>query len=223
MKKIIVTGVCLSCVGLGLFANQYFTKPNDKPIMKVDGLVKSQIVDKGDYRQFIPAKAVNPFVLEQLDSTFTNDTLLGKWTFVIFGYTYCPDVCPTTLTRVKGVLGSLEKTADVQIAFVSADPLRDTTERLSQYVSYFDARFLGLTTTHDKLFPFAQNLYLPYGIVAEKQNGDYAVNHSASIALINPQGKYTAQFKPEHIAGEVPTVDMKKMAQSFRKIVEKAI
>lgn len=219
MKKTIIAAACMSCIGLGLFANHYLNKPT----AKVNERVKAQIVDKGDYRQFVPAKSVNPFVLQQLGSTFSNDDLLDKWTFVIFGYTYCPDVCPTTLTRVKGVLDSLKETADVQIAFVSADPLRDTPERLSQYVNYFDSSFLGLTTTHDKLFPFAQNLYLPYGIVALKKSEDYAVNHSASIALIDPQGRYVAQFKPQHITGEVPTVDMKKMAQSFKAIVSQSL
>jgi len=215
VKKSIIGVAAICCVGLGVVANNYFSQAQESTTSQRT----AQIVDKGNYRQFIPSKVVNPFVLQSIDGDFTNKDLLGKWTFVIFGYTYCPDVCPTTLTRAKGALKSLQATAEIQIAFVSADPLRDTPSRLSQYVNYFDASFFGLTTTHDKLFPFAQNLYLPYGIVAVKKSDDYAVNHSASIALINPQGEYMVQFKPEHIAGEVPTVDMKKMASSFKTIV----
>ena len=214
MKKIILIAVGVIFIALGLLAREFLVEPKSPP-----QAVQSAVIDKGDYRLFSPAKAVNDFVLNTNEGDFSNQDLMNKWTFVIFGYTYCPDVCPTTLTRVKSVLSSLEETANVQIAFVSADPLRDTPQRLHQYVNYFDSRFLGLTTSHDKLFPFAQNLYLPYGIVAVQKSEDYAVNHSASIALINPQGKYIAQFKPQHIAGEVPTVDMKKMAQSFKGIV----
>lgn len=215
MKKTIITLVSIACLGLGLLAREYVF-PEEKQM----STVQSKVVDKGNYRQFVPGKTVNDFVLQQHGGEFTNQHLQGKWTFVIFGYTYCPDVCPTTLTRIKSVLPSLTATANVQIAFVSADPIRDTTSRLHQYVNYFDVSFLGLTTTHDKLFPFAQNLYLPYGIIAVKKRDDYAVNHSASIALINPQGKYVAQFKPQHIAGEVPTVDMKKMAEAFKVIAK---
>lgn len=214
MKKIILIVVGVVFIVLGLLAREFLVEPKS-----THKLAQSAVIDKGDYRLFSPAKTVNEFVLNMNEGSFSNQDLMNKWTFVIFGYTYCPDVCPTTLTRVKSVLSSLNETANVQVAFVSADPLRDTPQRLHQYVNYFDSSFLGLTTSHDKLFPFAQNLYLPYGIVAVQKSEDYAVNHSASIALINPQGKYIAQFKPQHIAGEVPTVDMKQMARSFKDIV----
>jgi len=128
-------------------------------------------------------------------------------------------VCPTTLTRVKGVYSELKGVANAQVWFVSADPLRDDVARLEQYVGYFEPEFIGATTSHDKLFPFAQSLLLPYGIIATKKSDDYAVSHSASIALINPQGKLHAQFKPSHQLGEVPIVDMKLMAKSFAAIV----
>lgn len=216
MKKIILFIVGLVFIVSGVLINSYFNHLNDNSPHEA----KINVVDKGNYREFVPSITVNPFILQQASSEFTNHDLLGKWTFVVFGYTYCPDVCPTTLTRIKAVLPALQKTGNIQVAFVSADPLRDTTERLIQYVHYFDKSFLGLTTNHKALYPFAQNLYLPYGIVTEKKSDDYAVNHSASIALISPQGQYVAQFKPEYIAGEVPTVDMKAMAKSFQEIVK---
>jgi len=183
--------------------------------------VRSAIVDMGDYRLFKPAKSVNKFVLQSGDNEVSLESLQGRWTFVMFGYTHCPDVCPTTLTRAKGVYPQLKSIADAQVLFVSADPLRDDATRLSKYVGYFDDEFIGATTSHDKLFPFAQNLLLPYGIIAKKVSDDYAVSHSASIALINPQGKLHAHFKPSHQLGEVPIVDMKLMANSFAEIVAK--
>lgn len=226
MNKIIAGVITALLVVSGFLINHYYNPfqeaVGDDAVSNSTAAskVKIQIIDKGNYREFVPVKTVNPFVLEQVDGEFTNQDLINKWTFVIFGYTYCPDVCPTTLTRIKAVLPALKSTGNVQIVFVSADPLRDTAERLAQYVNYFDSSFLGLTTNHKALFPFAQNLYLPYGIVTEKKSDNYAVNHSASIALINPKGEYVVQFKPEYIAGEVPTVDMKAMAKSFEEIVK---
>lgn len=219
MKKSVVALLSLMCVATGLLANSYFSQTESPTLIKNE--TKTKIVNHGSYREFLPAKSIVPFTLQRMKGEFKNEDLVGKWTFVTFGYTYCPDVCPTTLTRIKSVLPALQKISDVQIVFVSADPLRDTPERLSQYVNYFDSSYLGVTTSHDKLFPFAQSLYLPYGIVSAKKEGDYAVNHSASIALINPNGKYQAQFRPQYIAGEVPTVDMKDMAKSFEIIARK--
>jgi len=216
VKKIIISAIIFTGAVVGVLINNYL----NQPASELPSVAKVQIIDKDNYREFVPAKTVNPFVLEQVNGEFTNQNLMNKWTFIIFGYTYCPDVCPTTLTRIKAVLPALQKTGNIQVVFVSADPLRDTTERLAQYVNYFDSSFLGLTTNHEALFPFAQNLYLPYGIVTEKKSDNYAVNHSASIALINPNGEYVVQFKPEYIAGEVPTVDMKAMAKSFETIVK---
>jgi len=203
--------------GLGVYS---WWQSSNEPVLAPNASAGSAIEDHGNYRLFKPAKALMPFTLEQADGVLSNKDLVGKWTFVVFGYTYCPDVCPTTLTRIKGVYKSLKRSANSQVVFVSADPLRDDVTRLSQYVAYFDSEFIGATTTHNKLFPFAQGLLLPYGIIAQKPSEDYAVSHSASIALINPQGKLHAQFKPSHQLGEVPTVDMKQMAASFAEIVE---
>jgi len=204
-------------VGLGVYS---WWQSNSAPPPQHSSL--SAIIDMGDYRLFEPSKPLNEFSLQSGDGVVNNATLQGKWTFVMFGYTHCPDVCPTTLTRAKGVYKDLKSQADAQVLFVSADPLRDDPTRLSQYVGYFDKEFIGATTSHNKLFPFAQNLLLPYGIIAQKVSDDYAVSHSASIALINPQGRLHAHFKPSHSLGEVPIVDMKVMAKSFEEIVTKA-
>lgn len=178
--------------------------------------------NSGNFRSFSPAKPLMPFELQQVNSSgFTNDDLLGKWSFVLFGYTYCPDVCPTTLGRLTGVYRQLKQAANVQVVFVSADPLRDDIERLSAYIGYFEPEFRAVTTSHDRLFPFAQSLLLPYGIIAKAPGADYAVSHSASIALINPQGQLHGQFKPDYQVGAIPVVNMKLMAQQFEHIIAK--
>lgn len=207
-------------VGLGVYS--WWESENQQLAKQELAKTPSRIVDMGDYRLFSPAKQINDFTLASGDGEINNITLEGKWSFVMFGYTHCPDICPTTLTRAKSVYKQLQAAGDAQIIFVSADPLRDDVKRLAQYVGYFDKTFIGATTSHDKLFPFAQNLLLPYGIIAKKVSDNYEVSHSASIALINPKGKLHAHFKPVHSLGEVPIVDMKAMAKAFKEIVAKA-
>lgn len=181
---------------------------------------KATTTTDNGYRSFGNPKDIRQFSLDSSRlSPFTNQDLLGQWTIVVFGYTYCPDVCPTTLARLKGVYGQLKAIAPMQVVFVSADPLRDDIARLTQYINYFEPEFIAVTANHDKLFPFAQSLLLPYGIIAIKPNDDYAVSHSASIALINPQGKLVGQFKPRHQLGAIAVVDMKLLASTFASIV----
>ena len=138
-------------------------------------------------------KTLQPFSLtDQTGETFDNQRLLGQWTFLNFGYTHCPDICPTTLamlTNMDQQLNSLEIASPVQIAFVSVDPERDTQQRLAEYVNYFDPSFLGLRGSEDKLQRLTQPLGILYAKVkTEKSAMEYVMDHSASIILIAPEG-----------------------------------
>lgn len=226
MNKLLWCIVVVFALAAGVVANWLAQKPNDlenqsqQVISHSEVVEANTVIEQNNYRSFLPAKDIAQFALQRADSDdLTNKDLLGKWSFVVFGYTYCPDVCPTTLARLKSVYRQLKQAADVQIIFVSADPLRDDLTRLGSYIGYFEPEFVGVTSSHDKLFPFAQSLLLPYGIVAQATSDDYAVSHSASIALINPQGKLYGQFKPSYQVGKVPVVDMKSMARQFSKLV----
>ncbi|MEJ2795545.1 SCO family protein [Iodobacter sp. LRB] len=112
-----------------------------------------------------------------------------KIVVVFFGYTHCPDVCPTTMIELKNAMQQLGKKADqVQVLFVSVDPERDTKEVLSQYVPAFDSRFLGLYGTPEQLAEIAGR----YKIIYQKQvsgSGDYTVDHSAGSYLLDKNGK----------------------------------
>ena len=215
-NKIVIIVLSLLALSFGVYFN------SDQPLQSSVAVINTQstIVDQANYRAFVPAKSIANFSLMQdKGKNFSQQNLQQKWTFVLLGYSSCPDVCPTALMRMKSVYGALKESGDVQVLFVSVDPLRDDITRLSKYVAYFDDEFVALSNSHDKLFPFAQNLYLPYGIVATKPADNYAVRHSAAIALLNPQGKLHGHFKAEHALGEVPSVDMKKMASNFKTIV----
>ena len=149
---------------------------------------------------------------------FNKDQLNGKWSLVFFGYTSCPDVCPTTLQNLGFIYDDLKAVAkNSQVLLVTVDPLRDTQEKLSQYIAYFNPEFIALRAGHEVLFPFARNMGLMYSISEDKE--DYLVDHSASLVLINPDGKITAIFKPEQAVGKVPSIDSDKLLSDFQKIV----
>ncbi len=125
--------------------------------------------------------------------------LQGHWTFVFFGYTRCPDVCPTTLYTLRQVHKQLLQTpqylADTRFLFVTLDPERDTPEILRGYVQHFDPDFLGARGDKATLDRLTSELGVPY--VIERQAGnsdDYVVDHSTTILLIDPQGRYYARF-----------------------------
>ncbi|PKF61460.1 SCO family protein [Psychromonas sp. psych-6C06] len=156
--------------------------------------------------------------------TFTNQNLQEHWTLFFIGYTFCPDICPTTLSDLDRVYPELSKPPyeNVQIVFVSVDPNRDKANNLAEYVNYFNPAFIGTTSTHEKLFPFSQDLGLIYSIVEEGDNKDdyYLVDHSASLVLVNPQGEHQATFKAVLNEDGIPHVDMDLMVEDIHKIIE---
>lgn len=158
------------------------------------------------------------------NKAFSNANLFDKWTLFFIGYTFCPDVCPTTLADLDRIYPELSKAPynNIQIVFVSVDPNRDKANNLAEYVNYFNPNFLGTTSTHNQLFPFAQDLGLVYSIVDEGDTEDayYMVDHSASLVLVNPQGLHHATFKPVKNEQGIATVDMDLMTQDIHKLMQ---
>ena len=151
---------------------------------------------------------------------FNNHNLKDKWTWVFFGYTSCPDVCPTTLQELNFIYDDLQAIdSNNQVLLVSVDPSRDTQEKLSQYIRYFNKDFKALRADHGVLFPFARNLGLMYAITDEQEE-NYYVNHSGSIVLINPNGEIAAIFKPKIEVGKPPAILGNELVSDFAKIVQ---
>jgi len=153
-------------------------------------------------------------LIDQHGQPFTEKNLQGQWTFLFFGYTYCPDICPTTLVILNQVDQQLreKKTAvHPKIIFISVDPARDTAERLGEYVSYFNPAFLGVTGLEEEL----QTLTRPLGIAyrrSDESSENYLIDHSASILLINPQAQLQALISPPH--------DATAIAEDYQKILD---
>lgn len=137
----------------------------------------------------------------------------GRWTVAFFGYTNCPDVCPTTLATFKLVWSKLGEAgiADrVRFDFISVDPARDTPEQLARYVGYFSKDFVAATGTDEELTQLTHALGLLYSR-EPTGNGDYTVDHSASAIIIDPSGREVGLFRPPFDAGQI-AADLKTLA-----------
>lgn len=163
-----------------------------------------------------PPRALPAFALTDIDNKpFTNANLQGHWTVVFAGFTTCPDICPTTLTTLKSVLGDLGPLASkVQVLLLSIDPERDTPERLRSYVHFFDARFTGATGPDAELDKLARAMSFVYAKVPGATPETYTMDHSAALMLINPQGQlagfFTAPHRREALAADLTTLLKKK-------------
>ena len=139
--------------------------------------------------------------LELIDSnerSFTALNLIDRWTFIVFGFTYCPDVCPSTLAVLTEFRETLTRefadAKDVNIILVTVDPERDTPAILKQYVQHFDPRFLGLSGTDANIRNLANQLGASYEISNRDAPDGYTVSHSASLYLIDPQARHYATY-----------------------------
>ena len=152
------------------------------------------------------AKAVADFQLtDHNGKPFTRENLKGKWSFAFFGYTHCPDVCPTSLAMLAQVMRILEKddTLDAlpQTVFFSVDPERDTPELLEKYLPYFHPDFIGVTGDPQHVLLLTRQLGIMYGKAPGDNADNYLVDHSASIILFNPDGNFLALFGIPHDPG----------------------
>jgi protein SCO1/2 len=141
-----------------------------------------------------------PFTLENGNGQQVTDRdFRGKYMLVYFGYTFCPDVCPTTLNEVADAMDRLGSKADrLQPIFISVDPKRDSPEVMKQYVTAFSPRLIGLTGTPDQIAAVAKEYRVYY---AEHRTGpgpnDYSMDHSSVLYLMGPDGKFVAPIRPD--------------------------
>lgn len=148
---------------------------------------------------------------------FSPERLRGRWSLVFFGFTHCPDVCPSALYDLDLASRQLAE-ANVQagteagdgsgpghqVVFVSVDPERDTPERIAQYVAYFNPRFIGVTGAHEQLAALSAQLGIAYRVEEHAAGSEqYDVVHSASVVLIDPHGRLRGAFPPPLVAAAI--------------------
>ena len=136
-------------------------------------------------------------LVDQTGKTVRGEDLHGKWQLVFFGFTSCPDICPTTLANVTAALEELGPAAGkLQPLLITVDPERDTPPVLKEYLTAFDPRILGLTGTPEQVGK-ALRSFRVYASKRPLDGGDYTMDHSAFIYLMDPQGGYAAHFSPQ--------------------------
>jgi len=142
-----------------------------------------------------------PFTLIRSDGkTVTDQSYRGKLLLIYFGYTYCPDICPTTLNNIAQALIQLGPRAKaVTPVFITIDPKRDTPQAIGQYVKAFDPRIVGLTGSDKQIAAVAKE-YRVYYKPTPAQGGDYLVDHSSFVYLVNRNGKF-AKVLPGSMSG----------------------
>lgn len=191
-RFILVVTAVIALVGGYYFGNKM------NPPAKPQGLTQLQLATQlGDGRP------LQPFDLATLqDEEFNNDDLLGKWSFLYFGYTYCPDICPESLTKFVLMKNRLtaypELNEKTQFIMVSVDPARDTLEHLSKYVKHFHPDFIGATGTDEAIASIAGDIGIYYKLHAPDANGNYPVDHGSSVILVDPRGHMVGLYPAIH-------------------------
>ena len=135
-------------------------------------------------------------LMDHHGTPFTRDVLTNRWTLIFFGFTHCPDICPTTLAELAELKAQLVDTEanDLQVVMLTVDPARDTPARLADYVPYFHPDFLGVTGEFADILSVAQRLNAPFRKVSDPTGG-YQMEHSANVMLMNPRGDYHGFFR----------------------------
>jgi len=165
-----------------------------------------------------PRKSVlgAPFSLtDHTGRQVTDETFRGKYMLIYFGYTFCPDVCPTDLAVMASALDLLGPLADdIQPLFVTLDPKRDTVAQLADYVGLFHPRLIGLTGDEKEIARLADSYRVQFSIRGYVDSKDYVVAHTARIFLMGPDGRYLLWFPHAD--------DPAKVAQAIRKTIERS-
>ncbi len=178
-------------------------------------LQRPAVEDELSATRFPVARDVQPFELvDHNNAVFDNAALQQRWSFVFFGYTYCPDVCPTTLSVLNSIAQRLQDVdEDIRFVMVTVDPQRDTPERLAEFVTYFNGDFLGVTGSDEGLQQLTRQLGILYQRVEQEPgSGNYLMDHTAAVFLFDPDGRYHAVFSPP-LSAEKIAIDFRKMLQ----------
>jgi cytochrome oxidase Cu insertion factor (SCO1/SenC/PrrC family) len=141
--------------------------------------------------------------------------LRGRWLLIFFGYTYCPDLCPTALNEIAGALAQLGPlAAQVQPVFVSIDPQRDTPQALREYVQSFDARILPLSGNAEQLARAAGSLGVVFYKVPGPTPDEYTFAHNAIVTLVGPEGGIVTRFSSDAVVDD--------LARTLRRLIDPA-
>ena len=189
-------GLCLGFIVIVL-SMFYYSKT------RVPQLSDEQLREQGVFLLPTP-RDIEPFSLELADGSFSNESLKGKWSFLFFGFTQCPDVCPTTMAEMgKADLAIRDSGKEAESGFqgvlVSVDPDRDDAAQVQAYAQAFSPRFVGTVGSRESLVALTQQVNVAFAKMPAGE-GDFTVDHTGNIVLINPYGHYHGFMKLPHDA-----------------------
>lgn len=194
-------GITLLCVFvfIALILVGFIHKMNQPRILN-----KYELQENGARLLETPRKFSEFELTDHNGKVFGSEQLKGKWSLLFFGFTHCPDICPTTMATSAKMYAALDEDEkeQLQIVLVSLDHERDTPEKLAQYVPYFNPDFVGATGNQYVLLKLATELNVAFSKV-ELENGDYTIDHSGNMILINPYGHYHGFLKSPFAEGNM--------------------
>ncbi len=193
--SIMVTAVALAAILAGVWLAEIYREHDSRAMLLPDQVITL----------FPEPKPLTAFALtDHKNRVFDLASLKGKWSFLFFGFTHCPDICPTTLAVLARARDHIAKNAvgaeDIQFVFISVDPNRDTASKLRQYVHYFDPTFLGVTGDDAQIGNLAGQLGAAYQVSIRPGLENYPVYHTPAVFLLDPRARYHAVFTPPHDA-----------------------
>ena len=195
-KNTILTllGICgFLVVGavFGLYSKQFYTSP---PFEPVPGLLWPN-----------PKQLTEFQGTDHTGAAFDLHRLRGKWSLLFFGYTHCPDVCPMTLSILSSLQDELPE--GMQTLFITVDPGRDTTQRLADYISFYDDRMTGLGGSTEQVSALAAQIGVAWGHGETMPDGNYIVTHSSAVFLTDPEarlvGIFSAPLEPDSLLASI--------------------
>lgn len=147
-------------------------------------------------------------LIDQNKKTVNKHSFENKWSLVFFGYTSCPDICPTTLHVLNSVVAMLARREeklllDTQVVFISVDPARDSVEVLADYMAFFNKDFIGVTGDKKNIDNITWQFGAGYVMDEEVEDGQYQVSHTSAIFLVSPDTRLVAAFSQPHIPGTI--------------------
>lgn len=205
--SIMITTVALAAMLAGVWLAYLYREHDSRVILLPDQVITL----------FPDPKPLTAFALtDHKNRIFDLASLQGKWSFLFFGFTHCPDICPTTLAVLASARDSIARNTvgagDIQFIFISVDPNRDTASKLGQYVDYFGTAFLGVTGDDAQISNLAGQLGAAYQVAITPGMENYPVYHSAAVFLLDPRARYHAVFTPPY--------DAKAISKRFKVVRE---
>jgi len=187
----IVSCLVVIFVAVSLYVNKMTSEIN---------LTNEQLKDLGFYLIEPPRNLGSFNLLDTNMKEFLPKDFKGRWNLLFFGFTFCPDICPITMSMLSRIEKGLdnEDLDKIRIFLVTVDPDRDSPDQLKVYLENFSENFIGLTGGLDQIYNFATRVNAPFSPISNSKDPHYTVDHTGSIILINPEGNYAGFFRAPH-------------------------